>query len=73
MIVGLKIGKKSVPMSPPDTRTLKSLTMCTDILAIIPRLQGSKLMLLEGALKRIIEVKNFGCMFEVVGSSLGFS
>lgn len=59
-------------MSPPDTRVLKSLTMCTDMLAIIPRLRGSKLMLLEEALKRISEGKNFGCLFEVVGSSRGF-
>lgn len=59
-------------MNPPDTRMLKLLTMSTDILAIILRLRGTKLMLLEGALKRISKGKNFGCLFEVVGSSRGF-
>lgn len=72
MIAALKIGEKSVAMSPPDSRVWKPLTMCPDILAIIPRLRGSKLMLLEGALKRISQGKNFGRLFEVVGSSRGF-
>lgn len=72
-IAALKIGKKSVAMSPPDTRVVKSLTMCSDIPAVIPRLRGSELMLVEGALKRISEGKNFGCLFEEVGSSRGSS
>lgn len=72
MIAALKIGERSVAMSPPDPGVWKPLPMGADMLALIPRLRGSKLMLLEGALKRISQGKNFGRLFEVVGSSRGF-